>query len=46
MTASILIVDDDKGYLSMLKNILAGWGHAVVGVEDGGDAIDKSGNTV
>ncbi len=41
MTASILIVDDDKGHLSMLKTILAGWGHAVVGVEDGGDAINK-----
>ena len=41
MNASILIVDDDKGHLSMLKTILAGWGHGVVGVEDGGDAIDK-----
>ena len=41
MTASILIVDDDKAHLSMLKTILAGWGHAVVGVEDGGDAINK-----
>lgn len=41
MTASILIVDDDKGHLSMLKTILAGWGHAVEGVEDGGNAIDK-----
>ncbi len=41
MTASILIVDDDKGHLSMLKTILAGWGHGVVGVEDGGEAIDK-----
>ena len=41
MNASILIVDDDKGHLSMLKTILAGWGHGVVGVEDGGHAIDK-----
>ncbi len=40
MKATILIVDDDKGHLSMLKTILAGWGHAVQGVEDGVDAIE------
>jgi len=41
MKATILIVDDDRAHLSMLKTILAGWGHGVEGVEDGGDAIDR-----
>lgn len=39
MNGSILIVDDDKGHLSMLRTILAGWKYNVTGVEDGSDAI-------
>jgi two-component system response regulator HydG len=41
MSASILVVDDDKAHLSMLCTILSGWGHSPEGVEDGGDAIEK-----
>jgi two-component system response regulator HydG len=39
MNGSILVVDDDKAHLSMLKTILTGWGYATKGVEDGSDAI-------
>lgn len=39
MNGSILVVDDDKAHLSMLKTILAGWGYETQGVEDGADAI-------
>jgi len=40
MNGSILVVDDDKAHLSMLKTILAGWDYEITGVEDGADAID------
>ncbi len=39
MNGSILVVDDDKAHLSMLKTILAGWNFTSTGVEDGSDAI-------
>lgn len=41
MSAKILVVDDDKAHLSMLETVLTGWGYAVVGVEDGADAIEN-----
>ncbi len=40
MNGSILVVDDDKAHLSMLKTILAGWNYETTGVEDGSEAID------
>jgi two-component system response regulator HydG len=39
MKAEILIVDDDKAHLSMLKTVLKGWGYRTVEVEDGSEAI-------
>ncbi|MFA5716679.1 MAG: sigma-54 dependent transcriptional regulator [Desulfobulbaceae bacterium] len=39
MKGSILVVDDDKGHLSMLRTILSGWGYEVTGAADGADAI-------
>jgi len=39
MNGNILVVDDDKAHLSMLRTILAGWGFDVEGVEDGSEAI-------
>ena len=39
MKGSILVVDDDKAHLSMLRTILSGWDYRVTGVEDGADAI-------
>lgn len=41
MGAKILIVDDDKAHLSMLKTIISGWGHITFGAEDGGEAITQ-----
>ncbi|MDY0351215.1 MAG: sigma-54 dependent transcriptional regulator [Desulfobulbaceae bacterium] len=39
MKGSILVVDDDKGHLSMLRTMLSGWGYEVTGAADGADAI-------
>jgi two-component system response regulator HydG len=39
MKSEILIVDDDKAHLSMLKTVLKGWGYQTVEVEDGSEAI-------
>ncbi|WP_319583972.1 sigma 54-interacting transcriptional regulator [uncultured Pseudodesulfovibrio sp.] len=39
MKTTILIVDDDKGHLSMLKTILGGWGYETASAMDGGEAI-------
>jgi two-component system response regulator HydG len=39
MKGEILIVDDDKSHLSMLRTILRGWNYLTVEVEDGKDAI-------
>lgn len=41
MKGKILIVDDDKAHLSMLKTVLNGWGFQTVEVEDGSDAINE-----
>ncbi len=41
MKGEILIVDDDKAHLSMLKTVLNGWGFQTVEVEDGSDAISQ-----
>ncbi len=45
MSATLLVVDDDKAHLSMLLTILSGWGHSPEGVEDGAEAIEKVRNT-
>ncbi|OIQ51394.1 Transcriptional regulatory protein ZraR [Pseudodesulfovibrio hydrargyri] len=39
MKTTILIVDDDKGHLSMLKTILGGWGYETASAMDGGEAV-------
>jgi len=39
MSGSLLVVDDDRAHLSMLRTILSGWGYQVTGVEDGAEAI-------
>jgi two-component system response regulator HydG len=41
MKGEILIVDDDKAHLSMLKTILRGWGYQTTEVTDGSDAISQ-----
>jgi two-component system response regulator HydG len=41
MKCEILIVDDDRAHLSMLKTVLKGWGYHAVEVEDGSDAISQ-----
>ncbi len=41
MKFEILIVDDDKAHLSMLKTILKGWGYQTTEVEDGSEAISN-----
>jgi two-component system response regulator HydG len=40
MSGSLLVVDDDRAHLSMLRTVLSGWGYQVTGVEDGAEAID------
>ncbi|MHB8808439.1 MAG: sigma-54-dependent transcriptional regulator [Desulfobulbaceae bacterium] len=39
MSGSLLVVDDDRAHLSMLRTILSGWGYQVTGVEDGAEAV-------
>ncbi|QGY41442.1 response regulator [Pseudodesulfovibrio cashew] len=39
MKTNILIVDDDKGHLSMLETILGGWGYETASAMDGGEAV-------
>ncbi len=39
MKATILIVDDEKGHLSMLETVLGGWGYTTSSVTDGAEAI-------
>lgn len=39
MKDEILIVDDDKAHLSMLKTVLKGWGYQTTEAEDGAEAI-------
>ena len=39
MSGNLLVVDDDRAHLSMLRTILNGWGYQVTGVEDGTEAI-------
>jgi two-component system response regulator HydG len=41
MKIELLIVDDDKAHLSMLKTVLKGWGYQTVEVEDGSEAISQ-----
>ncbi|MCR5563848.1 MAG: sigma-54 dependent transcriptional regulator [Desulfovibrio sp.] len=37
--ARILVVEDDAAHRAMLKTILGSWGHAVLTVEDGDEAV-------
>ncbi len=39
MSNLILVVDDDKAHLSMLRTVLTGWGYETIGAEDGMEAI-------
>lgn len=39
MKTTILIVDDDKGHLSMLGTVLKGWDYETASVTDGAEAI-------
>jgi two-component system response regulator HydG len=41
MKGTILVVDDDKAHLSMLRTILAGWGFDAEGAGDGSEAITR-----
>jgi two-component system response regulator HydG len=41
MKFEIMIVDDDKAHLSMLKTVLKGWGYKTTEVEDGSEAISN-----
>lgn len=41
MKGEILIVDDDRAHLSMLRTVLSGWGYQTVEVQDGSDAISE-----
>jgi two-component system response regulator HydG len=40
MKTTILIVDDDKGHLSMLETILKGWGYETASAMDGAEAVE------
>ena len=40
-TATILIVDDDKGHLTTLKTVIKSWGYRVEAVDDGALAVEK-----
>lgn len=42
MKGKILIVDDDKAHLSMLKTLLSSLGHSIEMVTDGKDAIEAA----
>ncbi|MHC1789422.1 sigma-54-dependent transcriptional regulator [Solidesulfovibrio sp.] len=39
MRATVLVVDDDAGHLSMLRTVLSGWGYAAQGADDGAKAV-------
>ena len=41
MKGEILIVDDDKAHLHMLKTVLKGWKYRTVEAEDGSEAISQ-----
>jgi two-component system, NtrC family, response regulator HydG len=41
MEPTVLIVDDDRGHLAMLRTMVRGWGYAVEGVQDGESAVER-----
>ena len=41
MKFEIMIVDDDKAHLSMLRTVLKAWGYQTTEVEDGSEAISN-----
>ena len=40
--ATVLVVDDDVGHLSVLKTVIKSWGYEVEGVDDGSKAVEKA----
>ena len=40
--ATVLVVDDDVGHLSVLKTVIKSWGYNVEGVDDGSKAVEKA----
>ena len=40
--ATVLVVDDDVGHLSVLKTVIKSWGYTVEGVDDGRKAVEKA----
>ncbi|MEJ2364236.1 MAG: sigma 54-interacting transcriptional regulator [Deltaproteobacteria bacterium] len=40
--ATVLVVDDDGGHLSVLKTVIKSWGYNVEGVDDGSKAVEKA----
>ena len=40
--ATVLVVDDDAGHLSVLKTVIKSWGYRVEGADDGSKAVEKA----
>jgi two-component system response regulator HydG len=40
--ATVLVVDDDVGHLSVLKTVIKSWGYHVEGADDGSKAVEKA----
>ena len=40
--ATVLVVDDDVGHLSVLKTVIRSWGYEVEGADDGSKAVEKA----
>ncbi len=40
--ATVLVVDDDEGHLSVVKTVIKSWGYDVEGADDGTKAIEKA----
>jgi len=40
--ATVLVVDDDAGHLSVVKTVIKSWGYDVEGADDGSKAVEKA----
>lgn len=40
--ATVLVVDDDEGHLSVVKTVIKSWGYDVEGADDGTKAVEKA----
>jgi two-component system response regulator HydG len=40
--ATVLVVDDDAGHLSVVKTVIKSWGYDVEGADDGTKAVEKA----